>query len=230
MPASVMRPRGQDDDAVGAPHGAEAVRDQQTGAALAVVAEPVVHIGLGLRVESRTRLVQDQQIAVDPQERAGQCDAPALPAGQQSAGAPVAFAGLREAAAQERVVTVGQSAQRLVDARPVGGGPDARSVAERREVADGDVLGRREVVAHEVLEHGSEPVAQLTHRHVADVDAVPQDRAAGGVVEPAQQFDQGALARAIAAHEGDGPPVGNVEIDAAQDPGVAVGVAEPHVP
>ena len=64
-------------------------------------------------------------------------------------------------------------------------------------------------------------------RHVADVAAVDQDRAAGHVVEPRQQVDQRRLAGAAPADDGDHLPGAHRERHAAQRvAAVAVLVAE----
>jgi hypothetical protein len=63
--------------------------------------------------------------------------------------------------------------------------------------AQGDVVVRRQVVGHEVLEYGADARAQFGYGELPDVGAIPGDAPAGGLVEPAQQLCHGGLASAI---------------------------------
>ena len=104
-----------------------------------------------------------------------------------------------------------------------------RSRCRPAEVADRDVLGGAELVGHVVLEHHADPVAELGRVQVAQVGAVPQDPAAIGVVEPAQQLDQRALAGAVVPDERDRLAVRDEAADPAQHPRLVRAVPEPHV-
>ena len=66
---------------------------------------------------------------------------------------------------------------------------------------DGDVVARRQVVAHEILEDHAHRAAQRVQVIVAQVAAIEQDAAFVGVVEPGQQLDERGLARAVLAHQ-----------------------------
>jgi len=69
-------------DRVRRPDRAEPVGDQQAGTAAPVLAQPPVHLVFGLRVEPGAGFVQDEQIAVVADQRPGQGDPLAFPAGQ----------------------------------------------------------------------------------------------------------------------------------------------------
>ena len=99
-----------------------------------------------------------------------------------------------------RVVAVAQPGDDLVGAGVAGGRLDDRRVVRRRsvDVADADVLARRELVLGEVLEDDAHRPAQ-----VDDVESragrSPSRvmRARLRVVETAEQLDQRGLARAV---------------------------------
>ena len=70
---------------------------------------------------------------------------------------------------------------------------------------------------HGLLTHDPDMVPEPTQVQVLDVVAVNQDLALEGIVEPLDQLDAGGLAGSRAAHQGDGPSLGHVEGDPAQD-------------
>ena len=79
-----------------------------------------------------------------------------------------------------------------------------------------------------VLQHEAEERAQLVERHLADVDAVDQDPAAGDVVEAQQQVDDRGLARARRAD--DAHPLARLHLERhVLEHVVLVVVGEPHV-
>ncbi len=117
-----------------------------------------------------------------------------------------------------------------MDARALRRRPDPFRVVEGVQIAESDVLRRRHVVRHVVLERRPYPRTQPGRVDVPQVDAVPEDRAVRRVVEPAQQLHQGGLARTVQPHERQRLPVPQTEADPAQHPRVLVGVPEPHVP
>ena len=80
------------------------------------------------------------------------------------------------------------------------------SLARRVRRAVRDVGGDRVVEQHRLLRHERDLLAQRPQRHVADVDAVDEDRALRDVVEPRNQIDERRLARAAQADERDDLP------------------------
>ncbi len=93
----------------------------------------------------------------------------------------------------------------------------------------GDVLGH--VAAEEVgfLWDHAQALAVGGEVVGADVHAVDQDGAGGGVVEAGDEFDEGGLARAGFAHQGDGFAWGHVQGDVVQGRVVGALVGEAHV-
>src|SRR5690606_8670799 len=84
-------PGVDDDDAVGMLHGGEAVRDHEGGAALRELLERLLDGSLGLSIEGRRSLVQDQDRRV-LEEDAGDRQALLLAAGELHA--PLADEGI----------------------------------------------------------------------------------------------------------------------------------------
>ncbi|MCY1518954.1 hypothetical protein D9M68_536900 [compost metagenome] len=113
-----------------------------------------------------------------------------------------------------------------MDVRQAGGRLDLRVARVRAPVAD--VVADGVVEQHGVLRHDADRRPQAGLRHVADVLAVDQNRAAVGVVEAEQQARDGGFARARRAHDGNGLAGGDREADALQDRPAGV-VAEMHV-
>ena len=148
--------------------------------------EALEHLELGPRVEGRGGLVQDQELRV---AHVGARDGDLLPlaAGEVDAGL--------EALADHLVVAGGQLRDDLVGQARVGGGLDARAVVAGLDAPHRDVLGRGQVVAHEVLEDDADVRAQRGEVVLAQVVAVEEDPALVGVVEAREQLDQRRLAR-----------------------------------
>ena len=106
---------------------------------------------------------------------------------------------------------------------------DARVVAGALHTADGDVLPRRHLVAHEVLKDDADLAVQLLERVLAQVPAVEQDLADGRVVKPRDQLDDSGLTLAVLADERDALARPQVEVEVAQHGAVRARVGERHV-
>ena len=89
-----------------------------------------------------------------------------------------------------------------------------------------DVLGRREGVAHEVLQDEGDAAAQLVEREGAQVDAVDRDAPLDGVVEARQELHDRGLAGAVLAHQRHHLAGADPEVEAADRPALRLGVAE----
>jgi hypothetical protein len=105
-------PALQDDQAVGAAEGAEAVGDGDRRPAADQVVQRLLDLALGLGVDRRGRLVEDQDAGVD-QQGAGDRDPLPFAAGEGLA-----------ALADRGVVPLGQAEDELVGARGAGRGDD----------------------------------------------------------------------------------------------------------
>ena len=167
-------------DAVQRAHGRQPVRDDDAGAALHQPLHRVLDQRLGVAVQARCRLIQDQDRRVG-QERPRQRHALALAAGQLHPALP----DQRRIAARkpdDEVVRVGQPG------RPLDLG------LRRGRIGIGDVLRQRTVEQHRFLRHDGDLPAQAGLRDQGDVLAVDRDAPVGDVVQPLDQLDEGGLA------------------------------------
>ena len=128
VPSATIRPRLEHDDPVGAARELERVRDEDRRAALHQPLEPLEELRLGLRVERRRRLVQQQDRRV-AEQRPGDPDPLALAAGETDALGP-----------ELRLVAVRQRDDELVSRRRPGRLVDRLGAHVR---AVGDVLPAR---------------------------------------------------------------------------------------
>ncbi len=71
------------------------------------------------------------------------------------------------------------------------------------DAAHGDVFAGRHFVAHEVLKDDADLAVQILDAVVAQVHAVQQDPALGGVVQAREQFDDRGLALPVFADQRD---------------------------
>ena len=178
--------RAQHDDAIAIADGAQAVSNEQAGAATA--SEMVIDQGLGLGVQRACSLVQHQQARVAHQ-RPGDLQALPLTAGK-----------IPGSLRHERVVTPESPQQILMDR-----GPQARL---DQSAAGDELVPEGQVVSHGSLEHGDPLIDQGDRadedlaRDLADRLAVMQDLAAPGLVKTRDQAGQRRLAAARRADQG----------------------------
>ena len=150
----------------------------------------LLHQHLGAGVDRRGRLVQDQHLGVGD-ERPRDGDQLLLTSGD-----------VRPLLVDQGLVAVGQLVDEGIHVGRGGGGdhlvPRGPGLAVRDVLADGATEQPG------LLQHHAEFAAQRRPRHRGDVDPVQQDLAAVDLVETLQQVDQGGLAGAGGAHDGDG--------------------------
>ena len=184
------------------------------------LAKALEHLELGARVERRRRLVQDQQLGV---AHVGARDRDLLPlaAGEVDAAA--------EALAEDLVVAVRQPPDDAVGEAPLRRGGDPRAIESRIDAADGDVLARGQVVAHEILEDDADVPAQRLEVVVAQIVAVQHHVALVGIVEAREQLDQRGLAGAVLAHQRQHFAGAQREVEVAHRPALGARVAEADV-
>ena len=177
---------------VGVDDGRQPMRDDQRGAIARHAVELVLDVPLGVAVERRGRLVEQQDRRA-LQNGAGNGDALLLAARQFQA-----------ALADFGLVALGRAPDEAVDLRL------ARRLLDlgvaRIPAAVADVVADGVVEQHGILRHHADGGAQRSLRHIADVLAVDQDAAAADVVEAKQQPRDRRLAGAGRADNGDGVP------------------------
>lgn len=193
----------EDVDDVGALDGAEAVGDGNGGAALGRLVQGGLDDVLGLGVEGRRGLVQEQDLGVADQG-AGDGDALLLAAREQ-----------RALAAHDRVEAVGQRHDELVDvgllARVLDG-----LVADLVRRAQQNVLLDAALVQRGLLRHEGNVGPVVVDIQRADFLAVNVDAADKRIVESFQEGDGGRLAAARRADEGHVLTRADSQVQAAQ--------------
>ena len=214
MPDCTIRPSLDDEDLVGVADRREPVRDDQRGPPLEGGVEGPLDGGLGLAVEVRGRLVED-----DDRRRLEQQpgDREPLPL---AAGEPVA------AVADDRVDAVGQGAHQVRDLGRLqgvphlevgGAGPGVEQVGADRVVEHVGVLGD---VADDVL--------QGLQRHVAYVVPADAHRAGLGVVQPGDQVRDRGLAGTGRTDQRDHVAALGDEVDVGEHLTVVAGLLAGH--
>ena len=192
----------EDDQAVGAAQGGEAVGDGEGGAALYQAGDRLLDLRFGLGIQRRGRLVQDQDLRI-VEDGPGDGKALLFTTGQ-----------LVPLLADDHVVAVRFFDDELVG---IGGSGGAQNLVESGvRLAVADVLGDGAVEQKGGLGNQADLGAQVLQADLADVDPVDFDAAAGDVVETADQVDKGALADAGAADQADHLTGPDVEVDVAE--------------
>ena len=171
-----------DEDLVGAADGGEAVGDDEGGAADHELVEAGLNHGLGLGIERAGGFVEDEDAGLGEQG-AGDGEALALAAGELDATlADDGVVGLREAQGELVDAGRGAGADELVFGG-IGAGEE-------------DVLTDGAVEEEGVLKDDAELGAIAVEVDCGEVFAVDGDTAGGGVVEGADQADDGGFAGA----------------------------------
>src|SRR5260370_19244836 len=170
----------EEDDAVSAAHSREPVRDVNGGAAAREGTQPFEKVVLGLRVERRRRLVEQQDLRVT-HERARKRDLLPLPSRKIDP--------MVEPLAERSVIPLWKPGYELGRAGLSAGDLDPLAVVDVLHVAKADVFSRGRLVGDVVLEHRADLGAQLVGVEVLDVDPVDQDPAGVGVVQAADQLE-----------------------------------------
>ena len=205
----------QDDDPVGVADGGEAVGDDEDGPARQELSQGALDEPLGLGVQVRRGLVQDQDRGV-AQDGPGDADALALPAGQADA-----------AVAEPRLHALRQLPDEVGGVGGPGGAPHLL-VGPSVPVAVGDVRADGVVEDHRLLADDAHLAAERRQRVRPDVGAVDLDPAAVGVDEAGEEVHQRALPRPRRTHEGHHVALPDPQVHVPEH-GTVVLVGEGHV-
>ena len=178
----------QNDDLVGVPHRADALSDEENGGVFQVLVEGLPDEGFGGGVHSGGGVVQDEDGGF-AEHSPGDAQALLLAAGDVDA-----------ALFQPGVEALGEGQDEVVSLGVLGRLDDLLfggvRVAPQQILPDG--AGEQDVV----LEHHADAVAQVFQGIVLHVDAVHQHFPFRGIVKPGDEIDQGGLALAGAADDG----------------------------
>ena len=170
------------EDAVGADHARQAMREDQRRAPLHEPIERLLDHRLALRVHRRERFVQDQDGRIS-QERPRDGDALALAAREP-----------HPALAHDGLIALGQARDELLR---IGGARGRRQLGRRRVgLAHAQVVLHGAVEEIGVLAHHRDEAPELVEREIPHVAAPDRYAAPIGVVEAQQQARHGGLARA----------------------------------
>ena len=183
------------------------------------VVEPGINLRLGDGVQSGGGLVQDEEGGVLVQ-RPGDGDLLGLAAGD-------IHAVLCQVLVQPGVQPIGHGVQPVAEPGVLQALLRPGPVVVCRA---GHVLPQGQGQQLEVLKDHGEDAHIVVVAVLADVDAVEQNLPLGGVVQAAEQLDEGGLAAAVPAHHGQAAAHPEPDVDVAQGPLVGVRVAEGHVP
>ena len=163
----------EDQDAVGVLNGAEAMSDDQRGAAGEKAIERVADEQLGFGVDAGSGFVEDQEARI-VREGASEIDELALADGERGA-----------AFVDGGVDAFGKRADEIAEADFVDGVFDGGAIDAGGAEADIGFDGAGE--EERILEDDAELAAQILQLDFADVDAVEKDLAALNVVEAEKQ-------------------------------------------
>src|SRR6185312_5912157 len=196
-------PTLQREDAVGGAYRGEPVRDDQHRAPLGDLLHVLLDDAFALVVECAGRLIEDQDARIGD-ERAGDGDALALPAGQG-----------RSAFADDGVVALGKLQDEIMRTREAGRRDDA--LHRHRGIGERDIVAHRAVEQHVLLQDHADLAAQPGGVGHHEVHAVDQYAPALRDVEPLYQLGDRALARARWPDDADRLAGGEIEGDIVQD-------------
>ena len=171
------------------------MRDVDRGPATGQRAEASEQLELRLCVEGRRRLVEQQDPGI-AHERPPEGDLLPLPTGQLHAAV--------EPFAERRVPAIRQPIEEAVGTGLRGRLLYGAAILQQPDLAKTDVLGRRCLIRHVVLEHPTDEAAQSGWLELTKVDTVEEDPTGCRVVEAGDELDQGRLPRPVAADDGDG--------------------------
>ena len=204
VPCSRRRLFVEDEDAIGVLDGAEAMGDDDGGAAGEQAIERLADEHFGGRIHAGGGFVENEQARI-VRQGAGKTDELALADGESGA----AFADGRVESLRQRIE---EGAEADFEKSALDGGAvDAFG-------AEADVGFERAGEEKWVLQDDAELAAQGVRVELAEVDAVKQDLAALDFVETQKQLDDGGFAGAGVADDGDGLARADVEGDIAQHP------------
>ena len=193
------------EDLVRAANRAQAVRDDEAGAAPHELVQRTLDSALGLRVHAGGRLIEDEDGRV-LQECAGD-------------GNTLFFADaeLHAALTDDGAKAIGHPFDEGAGVGGFSGGEEF--VVGRAGAAQAEVVTHRAVEEEALLRDEADGTAQLRAWDVREQPTVNADLTAGVFVEAREQVDEGGLARAGRPDEGDRLPGAGVERDVLEDGG-----------
>src|SRR5436190_572101 len=203
------------DDALDQLEQRRAVRDEDQGAALQLLLEPLDQSAFGLRVHRAGRLVHDEDRR-PARKRPGDRDGLALPARKP-------LSAIRE----PQVVAVGDLAHELVGAGYLRGAQ--QFLVGHSGPAERDILAHRARQKHALLHRRADIGPKASRIELADVGAVDHDQPFLGRIEAEDEACDGRFAGSDPAEQGDMLAGLHREAEAVERPLGRAGIAEADV-
>ena len=179
-----------DDDPVGRTDSGEAVGDDDCRAALHQMLERALDRSFAFGVERTGRFVEQEERGVAAEQGAGDGEALTLATGEA-----------RTAFAHEGVEPVWQLAKEGLGIGIARGGPDL--VLRRVPIAVAQIVAGGRGEDHHFLRDHRNPLADVGRVGVLEVDAIERDAAFLRIVETLGELEDGGLARARRADQGE---------------------------
>ena len=173
------------------------------------------------RVQGCGGLIQNQQLRI-AQVGARQRHPLPLSAGQIHA----AF----EASAELLVVLARKASDDFVRKAHLRGRLDLVEAISLFNSSDGNVVSRRHLVAHEILENHSNFMAKIFHVVIPQVHAVDKDLPLGGVIQTCDEFYDGGFALTIFTDQSHALPGAKVKIEILQHKPCGAGIGKRNIP
>src|SRR5258708_196258 len=178
------------------------------------------HFEFAARVESGGRFIQNQQLRV-AQISPRQSDFLPLAAGK--------IHSLLEAAAPHLLVGPGQAANNLFGHALARCDPQEIKIVDLLDAANRYVFTSGHFITHEILEDDADLTMQILQVVLAKIDSIEQDLPLSGIVQPGHQLDDGGLALAIFANQGQPLRGMQLKINAIENQSGISGIAERDV-
>ena len=194
--------------------------DDQRAAPIQLVAEPIEQIGLGVGIDGAGGLIQHHKAGFG-EHRPGEGHLLPLPAAKLDT--------VVEHARQDRVVALGQCLQHVIRACHLGGTQHLFFLTRCAQPRHDQIVPTRKGELHEVLENDAELLPVPDRVQVPDVLPVQRDPPVLRIVESAEQFDQGRLARSVSADQRGEAPAFELQADRVEGEPVRCGISEADI-
>lgn len=177
----------EDKDLVGVLNGGETMSDDESGAAGAEFEDGFLDGVLSFRIHAGGGVVEDKETRIHEE---GACDGDTLllPSAERNA-----------AFADDGVVAIGEIGDEVVSLS--GASTELDLVESGVGFAVGDVIGNGGAEEESFLKNDTDAGAELLEVEFADIDAINQDAAGGGVVISGDEVNESAFARTGGANE-----------------------------
>src|SRR5215472_12843692 len=173
---------------------------------------------LGLGIERRRRLIEDQQQRSVTHEATGQSQLLPLTEADLDTARPSGTELRFEADRQARHDVIGPGTTNRDG--------NGRFVIEARHIPEANRVSRTKLEAEEILEGACQARAPILHRNLREVSSVNQDSALIRLVEACQQFYEGGFASAVFSHDRNHRSALQIQVHIFEYPTLSAGIGE----